>query len=63
MSLDNMGMWNIRSQNEERRYLGQEVYIRVRGDDPSRLPDPRDEMPIPNDLPLCGRALPLWFTN
>ncbi|XP_020260496.1 L-ascorbate oxidase homolog [Asparagus officinalis] len=61
ISLDNMGMWSIRSMNEERRYLGQEVYIRVRGEDPMRLPDPRDEMPIPNDLPLCGRALPLWY--
>ncbi|KAJ0974264.1 hypothetical protein J5N97_016229 [Dioscorea zingiberensis] len=54
--LDNQGMWDIRSQDEERRYLGQEVYMRVRGADTSVLPDPRDENQIPSNIIKCGKA-------
>ncbi|MQM15259.1 hypothetical protein Taro_048201 [Colocasia esculenta] len=54
LSLDNMGMWNIRSQLEDKRYLGQELYMRVKGDDP--IPSYRDESPIPDNVLKCGRA-------
>ncbi|KAF7140204.1 hypothetical protein RHSIM_Rhsim06G0020900 [Rhododendron simsii] len=59
INLDNQGMWNLRSQNAESRYLGQEVYIRVKGvgqNDPSTI-SPRDEFPIPENVIRCGRAI------
>ncbi|KAJ6336316.1 hypothetical protein OIU78_012835 [Salix suchowensis] len=40
----------------ERWYLGQELYLRVRGigeEDPSTIPV-RDEVPIPENAILCG---------
>ncbi|KAK1297641.1 hypothetical protein QJS10_CPB15g00470 [Acorus calamus] len=54
--MGNLGMWNLRSADEEMRYLGQQVYVRVK--DPSQ-PDPkkinaRDEWPIPSNVLLCG---------
>ncbi|KAJ6684745.1 MULTI-COPPER OXIDASE [Salix purpurea] len=54
--LDNQGLWNLRSQDAERWYLGQELYVRVRGigeEDPSTIPV-RDEVPIPENAILCG---------
>ncbi|KAJ6405917.1 hypothetical protein OIU84_013814 [Salix udensis] len=54
--LDNQGLWNLRSQDAERWYLGQELYLRVRGigeEDPSTIPV-RDEVPIPENAILCG---------
>uniref|UniRef100_A0A1D1Y9N7 L-ascorbate oxidase n=1 Tax=Anthurium amnicola TaxID=1678845 RepID=A0A1D1Y9N7_9ARAE len=57
LALDNMGMWNIRSQVEDKRYLGQELYMRVKGDDP--VPSYRDESPIPDNVLKCGRAASL----
>ncbi|KAL5845306.1 hypothetical protein ACOSQ4_011264 [Xanthoceras sorbifolium] len=59
--LDNQGMWNLRSQNAENWYLGQELYIRVKGvgqEDPSTIPA-RDEAPIPVNIIKCGRATSL----
>ncbi|TXG52052.1 hypothetical protein EZV62_021221 [Acer yangbiense] len=56
--LDNQGMWNLRSQYAENWYLGQELYIRVKGvgeEDPSTIPA-RDEAPIPVNIIKCGRA-------
>uniref|UniRef100_A0ACD5TFS7 Uncharacterized protein n=1 Tax=Avena sativa TaxID=4498 RepID=A0ACD5TFS7_AVESA len=60
--LDNEGMWNLRSQDLERRYLGQEVYLRVSQGN-SEVPDPRDEMPMPSNALLCGKAkgLKSWY--
>ncbi|XP_077246238.1 SKU5 similar 18 [Tasmannia lanceolata] len=58
MELDNQGMWNIRSQDAEKSYLGQELYMRVKGkgeDDPSSVPT-RDEAPVPENLIRCGKA-------
>ncbi|WOK98822.1 L-ascorbate oxidase [Canna indica] len=55
LALDNMGTWNIRSQDSERRYLGQEIYMRVEGDDPDHI-SPRDEMPFSPSLLLCGKS-------
>lgn len=57
--LDNQGMWNLRSQNAESRYLGQELYIRVKRvgqNDPSTI-SPWVESPIPKNVIKCGRAI------
>ncbi|KAL0391888.1 UNVERIFIED_CONTAM: Monocopper oxidase-like protein SKS1 [Sesamum radiatum] len=58
IKLDNMGMWNLRSQDAEKWYMGQELYIRVKGveQDPTKI-SPRDESPIPQNVIKCGRAL------
>ncbi|KAM0901208.1 hypothetical protein ACQ4PT_020134 [Festuca glaucescens] len=62
--LDNEGMWNLRSQNLERRYLGQELYLRVSQGN-SEVPDPRDELPMPSNALLCGKAKSLgsWYKS
>ncbi|KAJ4980503.1 hypothetical protein NE237_031340 [Protea cynaroides] len=52
MALDNVGMWNIRSENWARQYLGQQFYLRVY----SPAHSWRDEYPIPTNALLCGRA-------
>ncbi|PKA45630.1 L-ascorbate oxidase like [Apostasia shenzhenica] len=52
MALDNVGMWNIRSENWARQYLGQQFYMRVY----SPANSWRDEYPIPINALLCGRA-------
>ncbi|KAL8136840.1 hypothetical protein V2J09_002841 [Rumex salicifolius] len=52
LSLDNVGFWNIRSENWARQYLGQQLYMRVYT--PSK--SPRDELPIPKNALLCGWA-------
>ncbi|XP_065022869.1 L-ascorbate oxidase homolog isoform X1 [Musa acuminata AAA Group] len=52
MPLDNVGMWNIRSENWTRQYLGQQFYLRVY----SPANSWRDENPIPRNALLCGRA-------
>lgn len=53
-------MWNLRSQDAEKWYLGQELYIRVKGDvdDPSKI-SPRDEAPIPANVIKCGKLAAL----
>ncbi|KVI02025.1 Cupredoxin [Cynara cardunculus var. scolymus] len=53
MPLDNVGMWNVRSENWARQYLGQQFYHRVY----SPANSWRDEAPIPNNVLLCGRAV------
>ncbi|KAL3505405.1 hypothetical protein ACH5RR_035246 [Cinchona calisaya] len=59
VKLDNYGMWNLRSQDAQRRYLGQELYIRVKwpgnNNDPTKV-SPRDEYPIPGNAIKCGKA-------
>ncbi|KAF8405378.1 hypothetical protein HHK36_010282 [Tetracentron sinense] len=58
LELDNQGMWNVRSQDAERWYLGQELYMRVKSigqDNPSAVPS-RDEVPPPANVIKCGRA-------
>ncbi|CAL4922492.1 unnamed protein product [Urochloa decumbens] len=52
VALDNVGMWNMRSEVWARRYLGQQFYLRVYTPSPSF----RDELPIPDNALLCGRA-------
>ncbi|KAH7532263.1 hypothetical protein FEM48_Zijuj04G0001300 [Ziziphus jujuba var. spinosa] len=50
LTFDNAGMWNIRSESTERRYLGQQMYISVLS--PAR--SLRDEYNIPDNTLLCG---------
>ncbi|CAM8903854.1 unnamed protein product [Rhodiola kirilowii] len=52
VSLDNQGMWNVRSADWERQYLGQQFYLRVG----STVPTPAIEYDIPSNVLLCGRA-------
>ncbi|CAN8269389.1 unnamed protein product [Cochlearia groenlandica] len=57
LTFDNAGMWNIRSENWERRYLGQQMYVSVLSPEKSL----RDEYNIPLNTNLCGivKGLPL----
>ncbi|KAI4321660.1 hypothetical protein MLD38_035018 [Melastoma candidum] len=50
--LDNVGMWNVRSEYWARQYLGQQFYMQVYTTSTSL----RDEYPIPKNAILCGRA-------
>lgn len=50
--LDNVGMWNLRSESWARQYLGQQFYMQVYTTSTSL----RDEYPIPKNAILCGRA-------
>ncbi|KAL1560083.1 L-ascorbate oxidase [Salvia divinorum] len=52
VALDNVGMWNIRSEDLARQYLGQQLYLKVYTPSKSY----RDELPIPKNALLCGRA-------
>ncbi|XP_010498473.1 PREDICTED: L-ascorbate oxidase homolog [Camelina sativa] len=53
VALDNVGMWNLRSELWERQYLGQQLYMRVYTTSTSL----RDEYQIPKNALLCGRAI------
>ncbi|GMN38249.1 hypothetical protein TIFTF001_007480 [Ficus carica] len=55
VSLDNVGMWNIRSELWARQYLGQQTYLRVY----TPVNSTRDEYYIPQNALLCGRAATL----
>ncbi|CAI0429540.1 unnamed protein product [Linum tenue] len=52
VSLDNKGMWNLRSAMWSRRYLGQQLYMRVWNDEKSLY---TEADPPPNVL-FCGLA-------
>ncbi|RYR41317.1 hypothetical protein Ahy_A08g037718 isoform A [Arachis hypogaea] len=52
VALDNVGMWNLRSEFWARQYLGQQFYLRVYTDSTSI----RDEFPVPKNALLCGKA-------
>ncbi|XP_010266952.1 PREDICTED: L-ascorbate oxidase homolog [Nelumbo nucifera] len=52
VALDNVGMWNLRSEFWARQYLGQQFYLRVY----SPVESIRDEYPIPRNALVCGRA-------
>ncbi|KAK9109384.1 hypothetical protein Sjap_017444 [Stephania japonica] len=52
VGLDNRGMWNLRSQNWPRQYLGQQFYLQVYAPGSS----PRDENPMPPNAIRCGKA-------
>ncbi|XP_023539597.1 L-ascorbate oxidase homolog [Cucurbita pepo subsp. pepo] len=50
VTLDNAGMWNLRSELTENRYLGQQLYFSVL----SPANSLRDEYNIPDNTLLCG---------
>ncbi|KAG4931819.1 hypothetical protein JHK86_048780 [Glycine max] len=50
IALDNVGMWNLRSEFWARQYLGQQFYMRVYTTSTSI----RDEYPVPKNALLCG---------
>ncbi|OIS97837.1 PREDICTED: L-ascorbate oxidase homolog [Nicotiana attenuata] len=52
VSLDNQGMWNLRSAMWDRQYLGQQVYLRVYNPTQSLA----NEYYIPTNALLCGKA-------
>lgn len=52
VSLDNVGMWNVRSENLDSWYLGQEVYVRVVNPEDSGN---KTEMAIPDNALYCGQ--------
>ncbi|XP_027193036.1 L-ascorbate oxidase homolog [Cicer arietinum] len=53
VSLDNQGMWNLRSAIWERQYLGQQLYLRVWNAQRTAA----NEYDIPSNALLCGKAL------
>jgi hypothetical protein len=55
VELDNPGLWNIRSQELQRQWLGQELYLRVVN--PAADDVKMQEDTPPHNLLLCGRAL------
>ncbi|CAL0333179.1 unnamed protein product [Lupinus luteus] len=52
LALDNVGMWNLRSEFWARQYLGQQFYVRVYTTSTSL----KYEFPIPTNALLCGKA-------
>ncbi|KAF5791805.1 putative L-ascorbate oxidase [Helianthus annuus] len=52
VSMDNKGMWNLRSANWARQYLGQQLYARVWNDEKSLF----TEYDIPQNALRCGKA-------
>ncbi|THG03283.1 hypothetical protein TEA_028380 [Camellia sinensis var. sinensis] len=53
ISLDNQGMWNMRSAMWERQYLGQQFYLRVY----TAIHSLANEYDIPHNALLCGKAV------
>ncbi|XP_072958625.1 L-ascorbate oxidase homolog [Typha angustifolia] len=53
VSLDNQGMWNLRSSMWARQYLGQQFYIRVWTPEKSYS----NEYDLPPNALLCGKAI------
>ncbi|MCO5561024.1 hypothetical protein L7F22_014645 [Adiantum nelumboides] len=53
LSLDNVGMWHVRSQIWERQYLGEQLYFKVPNPDGSF----RNEADIPPNALRCGKAI------
>ncbi|KAK9748498.1 hypothetical protein RND81_02G061700 [Saponaria officinalis] len=58
VALDNVGMWNLRSEIWARQYLGQQFYLRVSPNSTSL----RDEYRLPANALTCGRAIGLNTT-
>ena len=49
VSLDNAGNWNLRAENLDSWYLGQEVYLNVLNTE-----NDSDEAPLPGNAINCG---------
>lgn len=50
VSLDNVGIWNLRTENLDSWYLGQETYIKVFNPEATN----KTELPIPDNALYCG---------
>ncbi|KAG6431487.1 hypothetical protein SASPL_109566 [Salvia splendens] len=50
ISMDNVGVWNLRTENLDSWYLGQETYVRVVNPEPNN----KTEFPIPDNALFCG---------
>ncbi|MCI09193.1 L-ascorbate oxidase-like protein, partial [Trifolium medium] len=50
LTFDNAGMWNLRSEHAENKYLGQQMYISVLSPEKSN----RDEYNLPDTQLVCG---------
>jgi L-ascorbate oxidase len=50
LTFDNAGMWNLRSEQAENKYLGQQLYISVLSPEKSN----RDEYNLPDTQLVCG---------
>ncbi|XP_015866121.1 monocopper oxidase-like protein SKU5 [Ziziphus jujuba] len=50
ISLDNVGVWNLRTENLDSWYLGQETYVRVVNPEATN----KTELPIPDNALFCG---------
>ncbi|XP_031098623.1 monocopper oxidase-like protein SKU5 [Ipomoea triloba] len=50
ISLDNVGIWNLRTENLDAWYLGQETYLRVVNPEVTN----KTELPIPDNALYCG---------
>ncbi|EYU24755.1 hypothetical protein MIMGU_mgv1a0035151mg, partial [Erythranthe guttata] len=50
ISLDNVGVWNLRTENLDSWYLGQETYVRVVNPEPNN----KTEFPMPDNALFCG---------
>ncbi|KAD4178324.1 hypothetical protein E3N88_26915 [Mikania micrantha] len=50
ISLDNVGVWNLRTENLDSWYLGQETYIRIVNPEKNN----KTELPIPDNALFCG---------
>ncbi|XP_042506634.1 monocopper oxidase-like protein SKU5 [Macadamia integrifolia] len=50
VSLDNVGVWNLRTENLDSWYLGQETYVRIVNPEPNN----KTELPRPENAFFCG---------
>ncbi|KAL3498678.1 hypothetical protein ACH5RR_041410 [Cinchona calisaya] len=50
ISLDNVGVWNLRTENLDSWYLGQETYVKVVNPEATN----KTELPIPDNALFCG---------
>ncbi|KAL7146523.1 hypothetical protein ABFS83_06G046700 [Erythranthe nasuta] len=51
VSLDNVGVWNMRTENLDRWYLGQETYMRIVNPEDTGN---KTELPVPDNALYCG---------
>ncbi|KAJ0769638.1 putative L-ascorbate oxidase [Helianthus annuus] len=50
ISLDNVGVWNLRTENLDSWYLGQETYVRIVNPEKNN----KTELPMPDNALFCG---------
>ncbi|KAG9148933.1 hypothetical protein Leryth_026062 [Lithospermum erythrorhizon] len=51
VSLDNVGVWNLRTENLDRWYLGQETYMKILNPEDTAN---KTELPVPVNALFCG---------